>query len=173
MKTLLIPTDLDLASLKCLPEVTNRYYPERLNIVLVHMIKMTDSITELLMLSRRRTEYKKISPEFIKTITDFQENHNDVIEHIRVEFFYGSTVSAFKNFLEANAIEEVINVKNYEFKLPTKQSINPVSLINKSGQKTVTIDFSAIKAPTVTAPKSKTASTEILEEVLQEETENA
>lgn len=167
MKTLLIPTDLELASLKCLPEVTNRYYPEKLNIVLVHMIKMTDSITELLMLSRRTSEHKKLTPEFISTFTDFQENHSDVIEHIRVEFFYGSTVSAFKNFLEANGIEEVINIKNYSFKLPTKQSIDPSDLINKCREKTVSIDFSTIKTPTVTAPKFRKVAVENTEEVFE------
>jgi hypothetical protein len=171
MKTVLIPTDFELASLKYLPEVTNRYYPQKLNIVLVHMIKMTDSITELLMLSRRRTEYKKITPEFLKVFNDFKTNHSDVIENIRIEFFYGSTVAAFKNFLEANAIEEVINVTNYEFKLPTKQSIDPTALINKCGQKTINIDFSAIKKPSVTATKVK-APVQMAEEVPQEEIEN-
>ena len=151
MKTVLIPTDLELASLKYLPEVTNRYYPEKLNIVLVHMIKMTDSITELLMLSRRRTEYRKITPEFLEEFNAFKENNIDLVENIRIEFFYGNTVAAFKNFLEANAIDEVINVTNYEFKLPTKQSINPTTLINKSGQKTINIDFNALKKPTVTS----------------------
>jgi len=154
MKTVLIPTDFELASLDCLSEVTNRYYPEKLNIILVHMVKMTDSITELLMLSKRRVEYENITDEFKETFNDFKQNNNHLVSGIRIEFFYGNTIAAFENFLEANDVDEIINIKNYNFKLTTKNSIDPTILVKKISHKAITIDFNLIKKPYSVASKT-------------------
>ena len=133
MKTLLIPTDFNIRSLNCIPALTKQYAPEKINIVLVHMMKITDNIQELLMLSRRSTEYQHISEEFYNTCAELRQNHNH-INNIRIEFFYGSTIAVFKNFLEANEVDAIVMLENYEYAMLNKNSVDPNQMVNRSGQ---------------------------------------
>ncbi|WP_345950213.1 hypothetical protein ABDD95_01900 [Mucilaginibacter sp. PAMB04274] len=132
MKTLLIPTDFDLKSLNCVPGLARRYAPEKVNIILVHMMKITDNIQELLMLSRRSTDYQHISEDFYNTCTEIRHS-NAAISSIKVEFFYGSTVAVFKNFLEAQEVDAIVMLENYEYRMLNKNSIQPSLLVSRSG----------------------------------------
>ena len=137
MKTLLIPTDFNLKSLNAIPELVESFYPNKLNIILVHMMQITDDIQELLMLSRRSAEYQHISQEFYDTCTALKQKHSNSIDKIRIEFFYGSTVAVFKNFLEANDVDEIVMLRDYEYKLLNKNSIEPSLLVPRSGKQLV------------------------------------
>lgn len=140
MKTLLIPTDFDLKSLKCIPALAKRYYPQMVNIILVHMMKITDNMSELLMLSRRSSEYRHISSEFHNTCASLKQTEGSSINHLRIEFFYGSTVAVFKNFLEANGVDTIVVLDNYDYQMLNKNSITPALLINRSGHDLIHID---------------------------------
>ncbi|MFD1257282.1 hypothetical protein ACFQ3S_10785 [Mucilaginibacter terrae] len=140
MKTLLIPTDFNIKSLNCIPALRKRYYPEKVNIVLVHMMKITDNMQELLMLSRRSTEYQHISEEFYNTCARLRQNNKNSIHNIRIEFFYGSTVAVFKNFLEANEVDAIVLLNNYRYALLNKNSIDPAQLVTRSGSYLLYVD---------------------------------
>ncbi len=141
MKTLLIPTDFDLKSLNSIPELVEKYYPEDLNIILVHMMQITDDIHELLMLSRRSTEYQDISQAFYDTCTALKQKHRSSIQKISIEFFYGSTVAVFKNFLDANEVDEIVLIRDYDYKLINKNSIKPTLLVTRCGKALVYVGF--------------------------------
>lgn len=141
MKTLLIPTDFKLQSLNCIPKLTQQFYPHKLNIILVHTIGVTDSISELLMLSRRSAEYRHIPDAFYKACNEIKRDYKININEIRIEFFYGNTVAAFKNFLEGNEVDAIIDLKNYDYELLTEKSSDPTLLMNRSGLPVITIDI--------------------------------
>lgn len=141
MKTLLIPTDFNLKSLDCLSGLTQRYYPQKVNIILVHMLKITDCAQELQMLSRRLAEYQHISDAFYNTCTKLKQKHANSINSIRIEFFYGSTVAVFKNYLEANVVDTIVMLENYDYRLLNKNSIEPALLVNRSGLPLLYIDY--------------------------------
>jgi len=147
MKTLLIPTDFNLKSLNCIAGLTKRYSPEKLNIVLVHMMKITDNMQELLMLSRRSTEYQHISQDFYNTCTLLKQKHADAINNIRIEFFYGSTIAVFKNFLEANEVDTIVMLENYNYTMLNKNSIHPSVLVNRSGLQVVNLNCNQLNEP--------------------------
>jgi hypothetical protein len=147
MKTLLIPTDFNVESLNYVPNVVQRFYPEKIDIILVHMMKITDSISELLMLSRRSAEYQHISNEFYHTCNQLKERYPENINNIRIEFFYGSTISVFKNFLEANAVDNIVCLNGYNYKLLNKNSIEPTVLTSRSNLEMVYVNCSQTSQP--------------------------
>lgn len=132
MKTLLIPTDFTQQSIESIPALARQYYPQKINVVLVHMLKITDSISELLMLSRRSAEYRHIPDNFYKRCIDLEEKHNHLINKIAITFFYGSTVAVFNNFLDANEIDAIVTPHD-NYQMLFKNSIDPDVLINKCG----------------------------------------
>jgi hypothetical protein len=147
MKTLLIPTDFNLKSLDCIAGLTQRYYPEKVNIVLVHMMKITDCAQELQMLSRRSAEYQHISQDFYNTCAKLKQKHANSINNIRIEFFYGSTVAVFKNFLEANQVDTIVMLENYDYASLNKNSIEPALLVNRSGVQLLHVDCTQAHKP--------------------------
>jgi hypothetical protein len=140
MKTLLIPTDFKLKSLNCIPQLTQQFYPHKLNIILVHTIGVTDSISELLMLSRRSAEYRYIPDAFYMACNELKHSYKNNINEIHIEFFYGNTVAAFKNFLEANDVDALIDLQNYDYELLTEKSSDPTLLMSRSGLPVINID---------------------------------
>ncbi len=130
MKTLLIPTDFTQQSIQYIPALAQVFYPEKVNVVLVHMLKITDNMSELLMLSRRSVEYRQIPDNFYIRCRDIENKYSHVINNIAITFFYGSTVAVFNNFLEANEIDAIVPPHdNYE--LLFKNSIAPQMLFDK------------------------------------------
>lgn len=143
MKTLLIPTDFNVKSLNCITGLIQQYAPQKLNIIMVHMMKITDNIHELLMLSRRSAEHQHISPEFYNACALLKREHADSINNIRIEFFYGSTVAVFKNFLEANEVNSIVMLENYTYAMLNKNSVEPAVLVNRSGIKVINANCDA------------------------------
>ncbi|EHQ30494.1 hypothetical protein [Mucilaginibacter paludis] len=157
MKTILIPTDFKVESLNCISDLFKRVYPEKLNIILVHMLDITDSIQELLMLSRRSTEYKHISPEFYKALAQIKANYADRLDRVNIEFFFGSTVAVFKNFLEANQVDSVVLLNDYHYDMLTEDGIDPLLLVNRSKAHVIHLDWNPVIKYTL--PKLKQAVT--------------
>jgi hypothetical protein len=133
MKTLLIPTDFKLESLNAVSDLVATQYPEKLNIVMVHLLAITDAMGELALLSRRSAEYRLISSDFYNTCTRLKQLHPDMIESIDITFFYGYTMAAFRHFLEGNCIDAIVKLDGYNYELLTEKSINPDNLIQRSG----------------------------------------
>ena len=139
MKTILIPTDYRIESLKHIPGLLNKFETEEVEIIMVHMLSVTDCIRELLMLSRRSAEYKHIPSDFYAVCMQLKKDYPDQLKNIRLEFFYGNTVAVLKNFLEANEVDAVLQIDNYEYRKLEKTSINPVEMIKRLGKSMVII----------------------------------
>ena len=140
MKTVLIPTDYRTESLQYIPQLLSKFYPEKVEVVMVHMMSVTDCVRELLLLTRRSAEYKHISDDFYKACIICKNEHQDQLSNIRLEFFYGNTTVAFKNFIELHNIDAVLQLSGYKYQMLNKSSINPVEMIGRCGKKIATID---------------------------------
>ena len=137
MKTVLVPTDFNLESTKIIDALVKNQGEEKLNIIFVHAFKLSDSITDMLMLSRRSRDYENISDEFYQIINTFKKQYQNQINCIGIEYFYGSTVAAFKNFIEAFDVNSVAYLKDYKFTPINKYSIDPKYLTERSGCETI------------------------------------
>ena len=138
MKTILIPTDFNASALDCIPELCTSMKEKELNIIFVHLFRLSDSITDLLMLSRRSREFEHFSDDFHKGCVGLKKAF-PMIKTMRIEFFYGSTLSMFKNFLEANEVDCILHPDFCTCEKLNKTSVDPSSLVSKSGLPTITI----------------------------------
>jgi hypothetical protein len=145
MKTLLIPTDFKLESLNAVSRLVETQYPEKLNIVMVHLLGITDAMGELALLSRRSAEYRLISCDFYDTCRQLKQLHPDMIEKIDITFFYGYTMAAFRHFLEAHNVDAIVKLEDYNYELLTEKSINPNNLIQRSGLPTILASTKAVQ----------------------------
>ena len=138
MKNILIPTDFSIASLECIHDLCQQYEGKSFRLIFIHLFKISDSITELLLLSKRNREYEYVSDEFYKGCENIKDKYPQV-ETIKVDFFYGSTLSMFRNYLEAHCINAVLELKSCSLQPLNKMSVNPETLIQKCGLEIVRI----------------------------------
>ncbi|GAB3926182.1 hypothetical protein [Mucilaginibacter myungsuensis] len=163
-KNILVPTDFSLASLTAINNLLHKHPDQKFNISMVHFMQVSDSITELLMLSRRASEYQHITQEFEDQLGNLKRLKKDQLVNVSYEFFYGSTVAVFKNFLEAKDIESVVSVKDHTYNKLNRYSVDPELLIQKC--KYPVIEVSAVMVPVVTvAARVAAPQVEELEEV--------
>lgn len=139
MKTILIPTDYKASSLDCIPTICSRFKDEELNLIFVHVFKLSDSITDVMMLSRRSREYEQVSDEFFCRMEALRKEYQQ-INNVKIEFLYGSTLSMFKTFIEANEVDVVIELEGGEFNPIHRSSIDPALLVKRSGLPVISTD---------------------------------
>ncbi|OAQ39199.1 hypothetical protein A5893_11065 [Pedobacter psychrophilus] len=139
MKTILIPTDFEIKSLACIPTLVKKNAPEKLNILLTHASKISDSFADLLILSRRAVGHERISKEFINHYKEIQQTYANQINSIKIEFFYGTTVAVFENFLDHHNVDEIVHLEDYCYELKDKNSYQPSQLLKKCGRKLIGI----------------------------------
>ncbi len=132
MKTILIPTNYQAASLSNVRDVCDLLKDDELKLVFVHMFKLSDSIGEMLMLSRRSREYENVSDEFYKGCVELR-NQYDCVKAIKIDFLYGSTMSIFRTFLEDNEIDMVLDAQCCTYSQIHKSSIDPAVLVQRCG----------------------------------------
>jgi hypothetical protein len=132
MKNILIPTDFNVNALTCIENLCEQYENTRFQLIFIHLFKISDSIPDLLMLSRRNREYDYVSDDFYQACERIKAAYPQV-ESIKVDFFYGSTLSMFRNYLETQDVDAVLDLKHCSLKPLNKMSVNPEGLIQKCG----------------------------------------
>lgn len=132
MKTILIPTDFNENSVQLSQGIFGNFPDETFNLIFFHAFKLTDSITDLLMLSRRTTEYAQIPETFHTACNEFRKKNAERLSVLRIEYFYGSTMAAFRNFAEANEVDAIFYPDGYNFHKISKYSLDPAVFLTKS-----------------------------------------
>ena len=140
MKNVLIPTDFTIESLENIGRLAESLPKEKLNIRLVHFIKLSDSMSELLLLSQRTRERKLITDEFIMHSEEWRRKYGSQIQSVLVECFYGSTVAVFKNYLEGFDIDAIAHMPGFSYKKASKSSFDPSSIIARSGIEVIALE---------------------------------
>jgi hypothetical protein len=142
MKNILIPTDFNIASFSAISELCRQMNNNNLQLIFVHFFKISDSIGDLLMLSRRNKEYEHVSDEFYEKCENLKATFPHV-RSIKIEFFYGSTVRVFRNYLETHLVNAVFDPKNCSFEPLNRLSLDPTMLIEKSGLEVIKLSQKA------------------------------
>jgi hypothetical protein len=158
MRTTLITTDFRLASTKVLDALLLDHPKETFRIVFFHAFKLSDSISDLLLLSRRSRDYEQVSDSFYERLNKYKADYGHQIQSIGIEYFYGSTVAAFKNFMEAHSIDCIASDSQYAFEPLNKYSIDPKYLLDRVACERLVFDTSII----VKEEKQPTLETQIL-----------
>jgi hypothetical protein len=149
MKTILVPTDYQPSTFNCIPSLCQQLDKEDLTLIFMHMFKLSDSISELMLLNRRNREYEKVSDAFYERCNEAKAQYPQ-IKNVRIEFLYGSTLSLFKNFLEGNEVDAVLSPDDCSFTPIHKYSINPDVLVQKCGLPVIKVNHTRHKIKTAT-----------------------
>jgi hypothetical protein len=131
MQTILIPTDFQLKSINTIAAISKRFEGEDIAIIFTHMFKLSDSISDLLMLSRRVKEYQYVGEDFYRECHELKLRHPQV-KSISIDFFYGGTLAAFKNFLEIHQVNYILDPLASHCAPLNRSSIDPAVLINRA-----------------------------------------
>lgn len=132
-KTILIPTDFTVQSLNVVKSALNKSNPEyRLDIVFVHGIYLSSSITDLLFFSKKEVLAELSNPDFEEACAVIRNKFHLQINSIRKELFVGFNQAAFNNLLEANRIEEAYISANHQMNFGNKKSFDITPFIMKS-----------------------------------------
>lgn len=130
-RTILIPTDFSIESVKYLIEAVQLEETGSINVVFLHCAHLSDSIFDLLFFSKRKMKNALITPAFQDACKIIRNRYASKINSMRVEIFNGFTQSAFQKFLEGNRVDEIFIPNNYTLKLE-KNSFDPIPFIRKA-----------------------------------------
>ncbi|RNI30644.1 hypothetical protein [Rufibacter latericius] len=131
MATVLLPSNFQNDSFSCVPELVETFPGMPLKVLFFHPFGLSSSITELLMLSRRSREETLVSFDFFRQCRALEKAYPEVT--VNWTCFYGTTMVAFKRFLEANAIDFIASPASYQYQAIGKQSLNPSLFLAKCG----------------------------------------
>lgn len=106
-KTILIPTDLSVASLNTLKLALNRQGEGGVKAVLMHARRMPSGISDLLFYSPQRTLREHMDEPFLEALAVLRNRYERTLLQVEVVLFHGNTRSAFDQFLRSHAVDEV------------------------------------------------------------------
>lgn len=144
MKTILIPTDFNLESTKVLDALLRDKPDEQINAIFVHAFKLSDCISDMLLLSRRSRDYQIVSDAFYEKLQAYRQRHAPRLTSIGIEYFYGSTTAAFRNFMEALSADCIAFPLDYQFRPINKYSLDLKGLTERISCELFIADTSTI-----------------------------
>lgn len=132
MKTIIIPSDFSLESLRVADAVL-RTYQEEVAFVFIHLFHVADDIQDLLFSSYRKKEYELVPDEFSKECNMMKDLSGGKLKSYKIEFFYGNRLAPFKNFLDYHNADVIAYSEYYGVPKLSKSSLEAVSVIKKAG----------------------------------------
>ena len=146
-KTVLVPTDFSIASLNIVKSYLNEQDRNtRINIVLLHGMHQSDSITNLLFFSKSKVLESLTNPAFEEACRVLKNKYASQIRIMRKDIFTGFTQAAFNQFAEANHIDEVCLPILYNPQFKNRNSFDLLPFI-KASKLNITTIGSAIEVP--------------------------
>lgn len=102
--SILIPTDFSVSSLNLVKQVLLEHPEDELNILLTFECQLTDSITDLLFLSKQSIIDSHSNEDFQDGLHILKNRFGSKIRTFRIEPFFGFNSRAFRAFVQANNV---------------------------------------------------------------------
>lgn len=131
MHHILIPTDFTFTSVNYAAQAA-RQIGGKCNIYLFHALDLPDNLLDVMQRAGVRGDGRLIT-EDIRVRCKKVKSENYGIANIYIRILYGSTLSAFRNFAEANAIDFIFLPEAYKFRSVVRDSVDPTAWFRKSG----------------------------------------
>lgn len=145
MKNILIPTDFSSRSFKLIDCLTAEKQLSSAKIVFVHGFKLSGDLGDMLMLGRRSKDLQNINEDFYNLINQYKEKYHKAIAEISIEYFYGNTTVAFRNFLDGQNIDLIAYDHSLDFEPLNKYSINPKTLFERANCDLLNLNVGTLK----------------------------
>jgi len=108
MKKIVIPTNLTNQSLHLIKYGVQMMKSETCQIILLHLIPLPDSISELLMLPREEERLEKVNTSFSKALDRIRKSYAVEISSLEVVHLYGDSSLKLRNYIDNNNIDLVL-----------------------------------------------------------------
>jgi nucleotide-binding universal stress UspA family protein len=130
-KTILVPTDLQVASLRTLKVALEHGEESPSLVILLYAELLTDSISNLLFYSPDKLIDSKITDEFREALEILKNRFGKKIGSISIRLFHGHNSRAMNNFLEANGVDHIFIPSTYKLKTNIR-AFDPIPMIRRS-----------------------------------------
>jgi hypothetical protein len=117
----------------------------RYTVIFLHCVRGSDSILDLLFYSEASVIQSLVNKDFNEACTILKNKFSSRIVEDRIVVFKGSTQLAFRNFLEANHVDEILVPSEYRFKAVHKKSFDPTPFILKSGLTITEVSWNSVQ----------------------------
>lgn len=129
--TILVPTDLRVASLNTLKLALDFIEESNVRVVLMYAEYLDSSITDLLFYSRKSRVSNTVTDEFKEALEILRNRfEGKLLGNIVIERFHGYNSNALSNFVEAHKADSVFLPKSYQL-VTSSKSFNPIPLISE------------------------------------------
>lgn len=140
-KTILIPVDLKVSSLKTLKLALEHEESSELVIILLFPRLLNDSITELLFYSEYKLIEQNMTPEFKEGLEMIKNRYETRWLSVHIRQLAFDSTAYFKRFIEVNQVETIYYPKSYRLNLGTL-SFDLSRHIDKSGCRSMALEWS-------------------------------
>ncbi|RAJ01657.1 hypothetical protein LX64_03875 [Chitinophaga skermanii] len=151
MKNVMIPTDLSIRSLSYLHNFAEQM-EEPCHVVLMHAQRLPESILEYWQFTRNSLKHAQLDKDFLDAIEIMRNRYANCIQSMRVEFFYGTSKPALRNFLYAHQIDAIAIPEQLHYHHASESSFDPCQLIKgckvPTMQLRMTMPRLVVKSPT-------------------------
>jgi hypothetical protein len=130
--TILIPTDFKVSSLEPLKALLQFQNEDSINVLLVHGIYLSNSISDLLFFDQSDLKIEMAGKQFLCKLYDLEKALGPKVSSIQITFFSGFTQSSFEQFAEIQQVDRIIIPYELNFDWTHKKSMNILPFLNKS-----------------------------------------
>ncbi|UCS91738.1 hypothetical protein KZP23_13390 [Echinicola marina] len=143
-KTILIPTDFSVKSLNIVKSALSINGDCELRILMVHGLELPDSMTDLLLFSKKKLLEELETDEFRASCQMLISKYDLNLIELSVDIFSGYNRRAFENYLEANEVDEIYALTDHEFSPKHKRSFDLMPFINKSSTHLIKVKWMSL-----------------------------
>lgn len=140
-KTILVPTDFQVKSLRLVREVLENNPKHEVKIVLGHGIYLYNSITELLFFSKSKLINELLTDDFRTSCDLIRNTYESQLKSLTIDTFSGFNQSAFENFIESHEVNEIYYFENKAFTRQSKKSFDLTPFIKKCKVKQIALKW--------------------------------
>jgi hypothetical protein len=130
--TILIPTDFKVSSLEPLKALLQFQNEDSINVLLVHGIYLSNSISDLLFFDQSDLKIEMAGKKFLSQLYDLEKELGPKVASIQITFFSGFTQSSFEQFTEINKVDRIIIPYELDFDWSHKKSMDILPFLHKS-----------------------------------------
>ncbi len=128
---IVIPSDLKLTSIDHLRSILQFQSENELQVVLLHGIYPSNSISELLFFDKSDLKLAIAGRDFMKQIALLEDELGSKVKNIQVDFFAGFTQSSFNDYLETTKVDRVLIPNDFQFNWSHRQSMDVLPFLEK------------------------------------------
>ncbi|WP_186755170.1 adenine nucleotide alpha hydrolase family protein [Echinicola salinicaeni] len=143
-KTILIPTDFSVKSLNIVKSALSINGDCELRILLVHGLELPDSMTDLLLFSKKKLLEELETKEFRASCQMLISKYDSNLIELSVDIFSGYNKRAFENYIEANEVDEIYALADHDFLPRHKSSFDLMPFINKSSTNLIKVKWMSL-----------------------------